>query len=97
MHLAISRGGALCWPSFQPGMNPTTTGAQRVMTSIRSVTLAFFDRWLMESGDRPYDGLVAPADIYINIYPLGDLKPIPGHRGTALPQPTGHANAFGTV
>lgn len=21
---------------------------------------------------------VAPADIYINVYPLGDLKPIPG-------------------
>ena len=64
-------------PLFQPGINPTTTRAQRVMTSVRSVTLAFFDQWLMESRDRPYDGLVAPADIYINVYPLGTLKPIP--------------------
>lgn len=60
-----------------PCFNPTTTSAQRVMTSDRSVTLAFFDQWLMESRDRPYDGLVAPGDIYINVYPLGDLKPIP--------------------
>jgi hypothetical protein len=55
-----------------------TTTAQRVMTSVRSVTLAFFHQWLMESRDKPYDGLVAPADIYINVYPLGDLEPIPG-------------------
>jgi predicted dienelactone hydrolase len=65
-------------PLFQPGINPMTTTAQRVMTSVRSVTLAFFHQWLMESRDRPYDGLVAPADIYINVYPLGDLEPIPG-------------------
>lgn len=62
---------------FQPGINPTTTAAQRVMTSIRSVTLAFFDQWLKKSQDRPYDGLVAPADIYINVYPLGNQEPIP--------------------
>lgn len=65
-------------PLFQPGLNPTTTSAQRVMTSIRSVTVAFFDQWLREAEDRPYDGLVAPSDIYINVYPLGDLEPIPG-------------------
>jgi predicted dienelactone hydrolase len=64
-------------PLFQPGINPLTTSAQRVMTSVRSVTVAFFDQWLTESTDRPYDGLVAPADIYINVYPLGDLEPIP--------------------
>jgi len=64
-------------PLFQPGINPMTTSAQRVMTSVRSVTLAFFDQWLMESRDRPYDGLVAPADIFINVYPLGDFEPIP--------------------
>ena len=46
-------------PLFQPGINPTTTRAQRVMTSVRSVTLAFFDQWQIESRDRPYDGLVA--------------------------------------
>ena len=44
-------------PQFQPGMNPTTTTAQRVMTSVRSLTLAFFDQWLVESRGRPYDGL----------------------------------------
>jgi predicted dienelactone hydrolase len=64
-------------PLFQPGINPMTTSAQRVMTSLRSVTLAFFDQWLKESRDRPFDGLVAPADIYINVYPLGDQEPIP--------------------
>jgi predicted dienelactone hydrolase len=68
-------------PLFQPGINPLTTSAQRVMTSVRSVTLAFFDQWLKESRDRPYDGLVAPADIYINVYPLGDLEPIPASEG----------------
>jgi predicted dienelactone hydrolase len=65
-------------PLFQPGINPLTTSAERVMTSVRSVTVAFFDQWLMESRDRPYDGLVAPADIYINVYPLVDKEPIPG-------------------
>jgi dienelactone hydrolase len=65
-------------PLFQPGINPLTTSAERVMTSVRSVTVAFFDQWLMESGDRPFDGLVAPADIYINVYPLADKEPIPG-------------------
>lgn len=64
-------------PLFEPGINPTTTAAQRVMTSVRSVTLAFFDHWLMEQRERPYDGLVAPADLYINVYPLGDQPPIP--------------------
>jgi dienelactone hydrolase len=64
-------------PLFQPGINPLTTSAERVMTSVRSVTVAFFDQWLMESGDRPYDGLVAPADVYINVYPLLDQEPIP--------------------
>ncbi len=48
-------------PLFQPGINPLTTSAQRVMTSVRSVTVAFFDQWLKESADRPYDGLVAPG------------------------------------
>jgi hypothetical protein len=47
------------------------------MTSVRSVTLAFFDQWLVDSRDRPYDGLVAPADIYLNVYPLGESEPIP--------------------
>lgn len=65
-------------PLFQPGLNPTTTSAQRIMTSIRSMTVAFFDQWLIEAEDRPYDGLVAPADIYINVYPLGEIEPIPG-------------------
>jgi dienelactone hydrolase len=65
-------------PLFQPGINPMTTSAQRVMTSVRSMTLAFFDQWLVERRNRPYDGLVAPADLYINVYPLGDLEPIPG-------------------
>lgn len=65
-------------PLFQPGLNPTTTSAQRIMTSIRSVTVAFFDQWLRNAEDRPYDGLVSPADLYINVYPLGDLEPIPG-------------------
>lgn len=65
-------------PLFQPGINPLTTSAQRVMTSVRSITVAFFDQWLRKSRDRPYDGLQAPADIYINVYPLGDLEPIPG-------------------
>ncbi|HEU4319688.1 MAG TPA: hypothetical protein VFS66_06365 [Acidimicrobiia bacterium] len=65
-------------PLFRPGVNPLTTSAQRVMTSVRSITVAFFDQWLRESQDRPYDGLVAPADIYINVYPLGDMEPIPG-------------------
>lgn len=64
-------------PLFHPGINPITTTAQRVMTSVRSVTLAFFDQWLNEKRDRPYDGLVAPADTYINVYPLGDMEPIP--------------------
>ena len=64
-------------PLFRPGLNPFTTSAERVMTSIRSVTVAFFDQWLTESRDRPYDGLVAPADIYINVYPLDDSEPIP--------------------
>jgi predicted dienelactone hydrolase len=64
-------------PLFQPGLNPLTTSAQRVMASVRSVTLAFFDQWLVESRDRPYDGLVAPADIYMNVYPLGESEPIP--------------------
>jgi hypothetical protein len=31
-------------PLFQPGINPMTTTAQRVMTSVRSVTLAFLPR-----------------------------------------------------
>ena len=65
-------------PLFQPGINPMTTTAERVMTSVRSVTLAFFDQWLMERRDRPYDGLAAPADIFINVYPLVDSEPIPG-------------------
>jgi len=69
-------------PLFQPGINPMTTSAQRVMTSIRSVTVAFFDQWLKESRDRPFDGLVAPADIYINVYPLGDQDPIPASGGS---------------
>ena len=64
-------------PLFHPGINPLTTSAERVMTSVRSVTVAFFDQWLKESGDRPYDGLAAPADIYINVYPLVDKEPIP--------------------
>lgn len=68
-------------PLLQPGINPLTTSAQRVMTSVRSVTVAFFDQWLMESRDRPYDGLLAPADIYINSYPLGDQEPIPSIGG----------------
>lgn len=65
-------------PLFHPSLNPTTTSAQRIMTSIRSMSVAFFDQWLVEAEDRPYDGLVVPADIYINVYPLGDLEPIPG-------------------
>ena len=64
-------------PLFEPGINPLTTSAERVMTSVRSVTVAFFDQWLVESRDRPYDGLVAPADVYINVYPLVDMEPIP--------------------
>ncbi len=68
-------------PLFQPGINPMTTAAQRVMTSVRSVTLAFFDQWLKETRDRPYDGLEAPADVYINVYPLGDMEPIPSQGG----------------
>jgi hypothetical protein len=47
------------------------------MTSVRSVTLAFFDQWLVEGRERPYDGLVAPADVHINVYPLVDKDPIP--------------------
>ena len=64
-------------PLFRPGINPLTTTAQRVMTSVRAVTVAFFDQWLVAERDRPYDGLSAPADIYINVYPLGDSQPIP--------------------
>jgi dienelactone hydrolase len=62
---------------FRPRVNPFTTTAQSVMTTIRSVALAFFDNWLRESEQRPYDGLVAPADLYINVYPLGDMAAIP--------------------
>jgi dienelactone hydrolase len=64
-------------PLLRPGINPLTTSSQRVMTSVRSLTVAFFDQWLMESRDRPYDDLLAPADIYINLYPLGDHEPVP--------------------
>ncbi len=65
-------------PLFEPGFNPFTTSAQRIMTSVRSVTVAFFDQWLREPEERPFDGLDSPADLYINVYPLEGLAPIPG-------------------
>lgn len=62
---------------FRPGINPFTTKAEEVMTSVRSVTVAFFENWLRESVDRPFEGLTSPADLYVNVYPLGDHEPIP--------------------
>jgi dienelactone hydrolase len=64
-------------PLFRPGLNPGATTSQRLMTTIRSTTLAFFNQWLGEGATRPYDQLTAPADIYINVYPLGGRDPIP--------------------
>jgi predicted dienelactone hydrolase len=64
-------------PLFQPSVNPATTSAQRIMTSIRSMTAAFFDHWLKKQKDRPFDGLDSPAGLYINVYPLGGLQPLP--------------------
>jgi len=47
------------------------------MISLRSLTVAFFDQWLKEPKDRPFDGLAPLADLYISVYPLEGLQPIP--------------------
>jgi hypothetical protein len=71
-HGDFTDGGML-----EPDVNPFSNTARSVMVTTRALVSAFFDQWLKEPRSRPFSGLDVPSDVYINVYPLGDNRPIP--------------------
>jgi predicted dienelactone hydrolase len=71
-HGDFTDGGML-----EPDANPFSNTARFVMVTTRALVSAFFDQWLKEPRSRPFSGLDVPSDVYINVYPLGDTRPIP--------------------
>lgn len=71
-HGDFTDGGLL-----EPEVNPFSNTARSVMVTTRALVSAFFDQWLKEPRSRPFSGLDVPSDVYINVYPLGDNRPIP--------------------
>jgi predicted dienelactone hydrolase len=71
-HGDFTDGGML-----EPDVNPFSNTARSVMVTTRALVSAFFDQWLREPRSRPFSGLDVPSDVYINVYPLGDHRPIP--------------------
>lgn len=71
-HGDFTDGGML-----EPDGNPFSNTARSVMVTTRALVGAFFDQWLKEPRSRPFSGLDVPSDVYINVYPLGDNRPIP--------------------
>ena len=71
-HGDFTDGGML-----EPDVNPFSSSARSVVVTTRALVSAFFDQWLKEPRPRPFSGLDVPSDVYINVYPLGDNRPIP--------------------
>ena len=71
-HGDFTDGGLL-----EPDVNPFSNTARNVMVTTRALVSAFFDQWLKEPRSRPFSGLGVPSDVYVNVYPLGDNRPIP--------------------
>jgi dienelactone hydrolase len=55
---------------FVPRVLPGQSTADAVGDVARSVALAFFDGVFRPTGDQPYDGLAAPLDLRVEVYPL---------------------------
>jgi dienelactone hydrolase len=55
---------------FIPRPLPGSSTADAVQVVAREVALAFFDDVFRPAGDRPYDGLAAPLDLRIEVYPI---------------------------
>ena len=55
---------------FRPRVLPTSNTADDVITVTRGLSLAFFDHTLRSAPVTVFDGLAAPTDIQILVYPL---------------------------
>ncbi len=55
---------------FRPRILPTSNGADDVITVSRQLSRAFFDHTLRDAPVSAFDGLAAPAEIRIFVYPL---------------------------
>ena len=62
---------------FEPALNPFDSTARKVITTTKGFVTAFFDRTLRGAPERVLGRVDAPADVYVNVYPLGKAKPIP--------------------
>jgi dienelactone hydrolase len=55
---------------FVPRLLPGSSTADGVQVVAREVVLAFFDDAFRPTSERPYDGLAAPLDLRIEVYPI---------------------------
>ena len=56
--------------TFRPRLLPISNMADDVITVTRGLSLAFFDHTLRSAPVTVFDGLAAPTDIQILVYPL---------------------------
>jgi hypothetical protein len=75
-----ARGQRLGGTLFQPALVPLGRPAQRVIETARGFVRAFFDRHLAGAPGAGLGRVAAPADVYVNVYPLGGKPPLPVRR-----------------
>jgi hypothetical protein len=64
-------------PRFRPALVPFHRPARRVTETARGFVRAFFDRHVAGVPGADLGRVAAPADVYVNVYPLGRKPPLP--------------------
>jgi alpha-beta hydrolase superfamily lysophospholipase len=64
-------------PLFQPALLPIGRPAERVLVTARGFAQAFFSRYLAGASPSVFSRVPAPADVYVNVYPLGGQPSLP--------------------